>query len=160
MKPIDLPKLTRPELRNMLENARRLGRQDMVDDVVREMSARGWAQSRDYDALEWNPARVKESLAPFARLARGVRENQRTSYTEAGGRRIGRGQNDPDRVWIDTYSAIKTPKLNAVMVCYVKMPGEMPWLELHLNGESIERYGADEWDRALEDWQRIAAEAA
>jgi hypothetical protein len=62
------------------------------------------------------------SVAELARKAGviitgAVNGNQRT-YTEAGGRKIGHSKDDPEWVWIDTYSAIKTPAINAVFLCY------------------------------------------
>jgi len=34
-------------------------------------------------------------------------------------------------MWIDTYCAIKTNKLNVIFVCYIKLPGDAPEFRLY-----------------------------
>ena len=62
-------------------------------------------------------------------------------------------------MWIDTYSAIKTPKINAVFVCYIKQPGEDPEFQLHIDGICTQSYNADRLGDALTEWRNIAMRA-
>jgi len=89
-----------------------------------------------------------------------VSNNQRTIYTEAGGLKIGRSKDDPKKVWINTYSAIKTPAINAVFVCYIKKPGDDPEFQLEINGSPTNSYNADRLTEALIEWQAIAERVA
>src|SRR6266446_3524476 len=90
-----------------------------------------------------NQDRVREVMQPFKEIAAKVPGNQRKAYTEAGGRKIGRPKDDPEKLWIDTYSGIKTPKINAVLACYVKRPGDEPQFQLRIKGARSQSYNAD-----------------
>lgn len=157
---MNLKKLTDQELKNLLANATRLDRPDVAADVLREMNERGIAQRSDYRALPWNQDAVKAALAPFFEVARSVKLNKRTPYTEAGGFKIGRSKNDPEHMWIDSYSGIKTDRLNAIFVCYVKRPGDDPEFQLQVDGVVEARFGADELPNALSRWKELALLAA
>jgi hypothetical protein len=156
---MDIKALTKEQLRNLLENARRLGRDDVAADVLRELTLRGGGKSSDYALLEWNQASVKDALAPFVEVSRGVPNSKRTSYTEAGGMKIGRRRDDPEWMWVDSYTAIKTPKLNTYFVCYVPRPGDMPYFNMVVNGEVERRYGPSELEAALVRWRELATTA-
>ncbi|SFS85170.1 hypothetical protein [Brevundimonas viscosa] len=156
----DYAGMTLEQLKNLLSNARRLQREDVATEVLRELSRRGAARSDDFAALRWNQQAATEALAPFIEISKTVQVNKRTTYTEAGGRKIGRSKEDPDWMWVDTYTAIKTAKVNAVFVCYISRPGDEAFFELHLNGETAARYGPDDLPAALDRWQALAAEAA
>jgi hypothetical protein len=158
-KSINLAKLTPSELKNLLVNNERHGQAAMVHAVLQEMTKRGIATRREYRALSWNQDRVGKVMKPFQQVASHVPHNQRTAYTEAGGYKIGRSKDDPDRMWIDTYSAIKTSGVNAVFVCYIKRPGEDPEFELQLDGVRTQSYNADGLVDALKEWQAVAARA-
>jgi hypothetical protein len=132
----------------------------MVHAVVEQMAKRGIATRREYRSLTWNQDRVEQVMQPFKEIASTVRDNQRTAYTEAGGRRIGRSKDDPEWRWVDTYSAIKTPTINAAFVCYITRPGADPEFQLHLNGVAVQHYNADRLDDALNEWRGIATRAA
>ena len=112
-KPIDLEKLTPEQLKSLLANAERLGKTATANAVVKEMAHRRIATGQEYRALAWNQQRVREIMKRFKDVASAVPGNQRTSYTEAGGLRIGRPKDDPEHLWIDTYCAIKTALTNA-----------------------------------------------
>ena len=86
-------------------------------------------------------------------------DNARTSYTEAGGLKIGRPRSDPEWKWVDAYSAIKTARLNAVFVCYIERPGDDPYFNLVLDGSVERRYGPTELGAALERWREVASVA-
>src|SRR5215471_7207975 len=132
-RPIDPDKLTNltpQQLKNLLANAERMGETTTTNAVVREMAARGIATRREYRALVWNQERIREIMQPFKQIASTVPGNQRTSYTEAGGLKIGRPKDDPAHLWIDTYCAIKTVPINATFGCYVKQPGDEPEFQL------------------------------
>lgn len=157
---IDLTKLTVKELKNFLANNQRLGKIANVYEAVNEMARRGVATRREYRALKWNQDSVRDAMQPFKDVAGAVHGNQRTTYTEAGGRKIGRPKNDPESVWVDTYSAIKTPAINAVFVCYIKQPGDDPEFQLHIDGIHTRSYNADQLTDALSEWRAAAARAA
>jgi hypothetical protein len=159
-KPIDLGKLTPAELKNLLANNERHGQTAMVHAVLEEMARRGIATRREYRSLAWNQDRVRDVMLPFRQVASAVRDNQRTTYTEAGGRKIGHSKDNPEWMWVDTYSAIKTPAVNAVFVCYIKRPGEDPEFQLHLDGVCTESYNADRLPDGLNEWRALAARAA
>lgn len=146
-------------LKNLLTNARRLGREDVALDVLKELTRRGAAKNRDFAALRWNQQAANDALTPFVQVSKGVPANQRTIFTDAGGRKIGRPKDDPERMWVDTYTAIKTPKVNAVFVCYIPRPGDEAYFELHLSGETVERYSPDQLETGLSRWTEIAHEA-
>jgi hypothetical protein len=156
---IDLKKLDKTQLRNMLVNARNKDRGDIAQEVLRELRARGLAERRDYDFLEWNQDRVKGVMKPFAEISSGVTDNSRTTYTEAGGLKIGRPAGHPERMWIDSYTAIKTRKMNAVFVCYVRQPGDHPYFELQFNGKAEKRYTPADLEDALVAWRDVASRA-
>jgi len=158
-KPIHLAKLTPTELKNLLANAERRDQTAMVHAVLEEMAKRGIATRREYRSLAWNQDRVRDVMQPFRQVASEVPHNQRTVYTEAGGYKIGRSKDDPDRMWIDTYSAIKTSSVNAIFVCYIKRPSEDPYFELQLDGVCTQSYNADHLADALSDWRTVAAQA-
>lgn len=158
-KPIDLQKLTKPELKNLLENARRLGREDLAVGVLRELTARGGVKSEDYALLRWNQETVRQALEPFVAVSKSVAGNQRTTYTEAGGRKIGRSRADPEWMWVDSYTAIKTPKVNAVFVAYVPQPGDDVYFEVHLDGVVDRRFEADQLEGGLAFWSVLARTA-
>jgi hypothetical protein len=157
---IDLAKLTPQELKNLLTNCQRLGRAASVKAVLDEMERRGVATRREYRTLKWNADSVRDAMEPFKNIAAAVGDNQRTVYTEAGGLKIGRSKDDPKKVWVNTYSAIKTPAINAVFVCYIKKPGDDPQFQLEINGSPTKSYNADQLNDALSEWRVIASRAA
>jgi len=156
---IDLDGLTPSQLKNLLSNAQRLGEATVANDVVREMARRGIAGRSEYRTLHWNQQRIRKIMEPFKEIASAVRGNQRTPYTEAGGLRIGRPKDDPEHMWIDTYSAIKTPRVNAAFVCHIRLPGDEPEFRLYVEGKSIRSYNADHLSDALDKWGLIARNA-
>ena len=50
--------------------------------------------------------------------------NRNTAFTTAGGLHIGRKHTDPDWKFVDTYSSIRTHRVNAVFSCQVDRPGD------------------------------------
>ena len=156
----DYAKMTLGELKNLLGNARHLNREDVATAVLQELSRRGAARSDDFAALRWNQQAATEALKPFIAVSKAVSGNKRTTYTEAGGLKIGRSKDDPQWMWVDTYTAIKTAGINAVFICYIPRPGDEAYFELRLNGETAARYGPDDLTAALERWRAVAAEAA
>lgn len=153
---VHLTAMSKQELKNLIVNARRLERRDVAIDALRELTSRGQARASDYTLLEWNQETVRTALVPFAEVARTVPDNQRTAYTEAGGRKIGRSRGDPEWMWVDSYSAIKTPKLNAVFVGYVPRPGDDAYFVLLVDGETIRQFEPAELDDALGEWKVFA----
>jgi len=158
-KQIDLTKLTSKELKSYLANNQKAAQTEAVLAALHEMERRGIATRTDFQALHWNQDSISQVMQPFKEVASAVPDNQRTAYTEAGGLRIGRSKNDPEWFWIDTYSAIKTPAINAILVCYVKRPGEEPEFKLQINGEFVHSYNADHLTDALVEWKKVAAKA-
>ena len=154
---INLEHLTTEQLKNYLANARRLGQTDIANNVLGEMARRGVATSRDYASLAWNQQRIRQVMQDFRSVAAEVRSNQRTPYTEAGGLRIGHSKDEPEWMWIDTYSAIKTSEINAVFGCYVRRPGDEPEFRLQIDGDRIRTYNADQLPEALNEWRSIAS---
>lgn len=147
------------QLRVVRENAQRLGRSDIVEEVTRLLESKGVARRSDYRHLKWNQQTVEEALRPFADVARSVAGNGRTAYTPAGGFRIGRKADDPERMFVDSYSAIKKGKLNAEFVAYVKKPGDEAYFHLNVDKQREAEYGPNELDQALVRWREIAARA-
>jgi hypothetical protein len=109
--------------------------------------------------LNWDQERVRVAMQPFKDVAGAVNGNRRTPYSEAGGFKIGRSKDDPEKCWIDTYSAIKTPAINAVFVCFIKGPGNDPDFQLRIDRKHVRSYNADGLADALNDWRVIAAQA-
>jgi hypothetical protein len=157
---VDLTKLTGQELKNLLANNQRHGVHATVRAVLVEMERRGIATRREYRTLAWNQDRVREVMQPFKQVAVAVPGNQRTPYTEAGGRKIGRRKTDPEWRWIDTYSSIKTSKINAIFVCYINRPGEEPEFRLKIGDLPSHSFNADHLTDALTQWTQIATQQA
>ena len=158
-KPIDLTKLTPQQLKSLLANNEKRGQTATVHAVLEEMTRRGIAKHHEYRSLAWNQDRVRSVMQPFKQVASGVPGNKRQAYTEAGGSKIGRPKDDPERMWIDTYSAIKTPQINAAFVCYIKRPGAEPEFHQLIDGACVRIYNADHLTSALHEWKLIAARA-
>lgn len=156
---IDLKAQTKPGLKNLLENAKRLGRDDLAAEVLRELTLRGGVKAAEYHLLRWNQEAVRTALAPFVEVSKAVPDNERTTYTEAGGRKIGRSRADPDWMWVDSYTAIKTPKLNAIFVAYIPRPGDDVYFEVQRDRTVNRRFEADQLDAALVHWGELAGEA-
>ena len=156
---MDYAKLTKDQLRNLIENARRQSREDIATDALQELTRRGGGKRSDYALLRWNQDTARTALEPFVQISQSVSDNQRTTYTEAGGMKIGRRRDDPEWMWIDSYSAIKTSKINAVIVCYVPRPGDDAYFQLFVNQAVERRFEPGDLDEALGRWRSIAAEA-
>jgi hypothetical protein len=159
-KPIDLSKLTSEQLKNLLTNAERKGEATITSAVVQEMAQRGIASRREYRTLQWNQERIRELMEPFREVASTVRGNERTAHNPAGGRKRGSRIDDPNHMWIDTYSAIKTARVNAVFGCYIRKPGDEPEFRLSIDKKTIRSYNADQLPDALSEWRSIARDAA
>jgi len=156
---IDLTTLTDKQLENYLNNCERYGETEHARAIVSHMFSRGIANGTHFRVLEGNQDSVRSAMQQFKKIASEVTDNQRTAYTEAGGFKIGRAKGDPDKKWIDTYCAIKTSAMNAVFVCYVKMPGDEPEFELQVDDTRVRSYNANQLDSALKEWRAIAARA-
>jgi hypothetical protein len=159
----DFTRMKESELRTFLETCRRTGQREKELAILREMQRRGIAKRRDFSTLSWNQERVALRMEPFKKVASAVQGNRRTPYTEAGGRKIGRSKGDPEKMWIDTYCAIKTKNLNAVLVCYIQSPGDEPKFHLYIDGGPLaaksrktNSYNADQLGDALVEWRRVA----
>lgn len=151
-----LVKFSDKELRNYHRNAKSYGRSKEACRAAKLMHTRDIASPDDLDCFDWNQRTVREAMHPFKEIALAVEDNQRTAYTEAGGFRIGRAKDHPEKLWIDTYCAVKTPSLKAVFACHVKTPGDEPTFVLQLDGATYETYGYDRRDEALREWRGLA----
>ncbi len=158
-KPIHVKALDVTQLRNLLANANRLGEASLAKEIVAELSLRGRVNNRELSILDWNQDRVRDIMVPFRDVASEVKDNRRTEYTEAGGLKIGRAKTDPDYMWIDSYSAIKTEKLNAYFVCYVKSPGDDPSFRLNVNEHVEGEFFLSGLEAALALWKDVAKRA-
>jgi hypothetical protein len=163
--PIDLKALDKAKLRTLLANAERKGATDLITAVVQEMHLRGLARRGEYASLIWNQDRVDAALAPFAKVAATVKNNERTKYSQAGGGRIGTPKDDPTHIWIQSYAAIKiSGVVNAVVLCEIKRPGDDPIFSLALNegvetrheAKVIRTFEPVELPEALVEWEKIA----
>ena len=101
-------------------------------------------------------------MRPFRAAASSVSGNRRTPFTEAGGRRIGRKKDDPDKLWVDSYCRIQTSHGDYVMRAEIKRPGDYPIFELwNWSARNlVGRFGYDRLADALEAWKQSAIEAA
>jgi hypothetical protein len=153
---IDLVTLSDRQLKAYSNNCKRLGETEKRCAAVSEMFNRGIANDGDFEVFNWNQESVRSAMKRFKQEALAVKDNQRTAYTEAGGLKIGRAKGDPDKKWICTYCAIKTSDMNAVFVCNVKMPGDEPEFELHVDGTRVRSYNGDQLDDAFEEWLSVA----
>lgn len=159
----NFPRMNESELRTFLATCRRTAQKENELAVLKEMARRGIAKRRDFATLAWNQERVALRMAPFKKVASSVQGNIRTPYTEAGGRKIGRAEGDPEKMWIDSYCAIKTKNLNAVFVCYVQSPGDEAEFHLFIDGGPLaakskksKSYTAGKLTDALAEWRRLA----
>jgi hypothetical protein len=124
---MDIKNLTTERLRQLLENCNSQAGNSQADAlakaVTEELISRNKFQPGKWSG-KWNAAEVAEVLEPFRVVAAGVAQNKRKAFTTAGGDHIGRSHKDPEWQFVQTYSAIKTDVLNAVMQCEVKRPGD------------------------------------
>jgi hypothetical protein len=168
--PIDrIRQMEKRSIENLRDNAVREGYDEIVircEQVLAEQAPKKQARpprnvsprSR-YQQLPWNQDSVKVALGPFAEIAKAVPNNKRTFYTEAGGAKIGKGKDHPERKWIATYSAIKTAKINVAMVCFIDKVGDEPYFQLHKNGVVVQSFSSEELPTALQKWREYADEA-
>jgi hypothetical protein len=155
---IDLSKLTPRELKNLLVNNHRAGRASIVIKIVKEMNHRNIATKGEFQMLAWNQDQVRKDMHQFKEVASAVKGNRGTPYTEGGGRRrLRRGH--PDKLWIDTYSSIRTPKINAEFLCYMKEPGDDPEFHLTIDHARVQTFNADALSEALRSWRKVADRA-
>jgi len=164
---VDLNLKTKSELQQMLQNCARrpddAQAQYLAEEIKNVMSRRGLLNSSDWKG-KWNSAEVAEALKPFAEVAKSVKGNQRTSYTTAGGLHVGRNKMNPEWKFVDSYSAIKTKNLNAVMICQVDRPGDDAIFVLQVSTGNKEKAVVVQGDRtilpaALEKWKELARSA-
>jgi hypothetical protein len=156
---IDLAKLTDKQLKVYLSNCIKHGETDLARAIVSHMFSRGIANGTHLRVFERNQDSVRSAMQPFKEIASQVKDNQLTAYTEGGGFKRGRPRGHPEKQWIDTYCAIKTSAMNAVFVCYVKMPGDEPKFELQVGKTRVRSYNSDQLDTALKEWRAIAERA-
>jgi hypothetical protein len=157
---IDYTSLTEKKLRDLMARYTAAGFPDYAEKCAAELGQRGKTRKSDYGHIKWNQTHVREVMQPFAHVAAAVPGNSRTSYTEAGGTKIGRKKTDPEWNWIDSYSGIGLPGLSAVFVCYVKAPGADPQFQLRVNGDISAAFTADELPKALAQWENLAQTGA
>lgn len=156
---VDLAKLEPGRLRSLMSRYKEHGYDDLARACLTELESRGAASRADFSHLRWNRETVNTALKPFVAVAKAVEGNLRTPFTEAGGTKIGKAKDDPGRNWIDTYSAVKRGDVNALFVCYVKVPGDDPDFQIHVDGKVQATFNADQLDEALRVWRDIAARA-
>jgi hypothetical protein len=156
---MNLAALTDKQLKIYLSNCKRLGETERARAAASALFSRGIANAADLKVFQWNQDIVRSKMQRFKKIASAVMGNKRTAYTEAGGLKIGRPKSHPDKKWIDTYCAIKTPAINALFVCYVKKPGDEPEFELQVDDTRVGSYGAHQLDGAFEEWSEIARRA-
>ena len=168
--PIELTRLTPTELRNLLENSRRLHDSAIEADVLREIQYRGAAMAdRGYNSsaadreFQWNQNRVDEVMVPFVTVSSQVPGNRRTCYTRAGGKKIAR--TGTQHRWVDSYTAIKNLHINAVFGCEITRPGDSPIFTQSVSRDPqrqarpAKTYNADQLPQALIEWRDIARSA-
>jgi hypothetical protein len=156
---MNLAELTDKQLKIYLSNCKKRGETERARAAASTLFSRGIANAADLKVFQWNQDSVRSTMQRFKKIASAVKGNKRTAYTEAGGLKIGRPKGHPDKKWIDTYCAIKTPATNALFVCYVKTPGDEPEFELQVDDTRLRSYNADQLDEALEEWSEIARRA-
>jgi hypothetical protein len=150
-----LTNFTDKGLMTYLRNSERYQLLDEARRVVRVMDARGIARRAVHKFFKWNEDTVCEVMRPFVEAVSSVKDNQRKAFVHAGGFRR-RAKDDPTRLWIDIYTAMKTPTMNAVFACHIKKPGDEPTFVLELDGAIFETYSADRLDEALRDWRELS----
>jgi hypothetical protein len=158
MKEIDFGAQTNTQLDKIISNGERKGSLSIARKAVIEKANRGRANKRQLSLLEWNQHRVALVLAPFVELSESVLGNMRKSYSEAGGGKW-KPSTDPNYLWIDSYTGIKTPALNATMSCHVARPGDPPIFTLTVKPDEIRTYALDDLDQALREWQLVTKRA-
>lgn len=156
---MDIKKLADSELKNLLANAQRLGRADVMEAVAAEMVLRGVGSAKEWSLFAWNQDSVRDALEPFKNIASSVQGNSRTPYSEAGGLRIGRKRTDPEWRWIDSYCAIKTDHVNGVFGCIIDRPGGGPQFYMRIGHEPEVYYDFDHMADAERAWLELAQRA-
>jgi hypothetical protein len=157
-KEIDLTIQSDTQLDNLIDNNERAGQLAFARRAVIEKANRGKASRKQLRLLEWNQERVTSVLAPFVELSESVANSTRTSYSRAGGGRFKSGT-DPNHLWIDSYTGVKTSALNATMSCHIVRPGDQPIFTLAVKPNEIRSYSFDELDVALTEWREVTKRA-
>ena len=156
---VDLTKLTPARLRDLMRRYTEAGYPELAQGCLDELHRTGAARASDHSHLKWNQASASKALQPFVEVSKSVADNARTAFTEAGGTKIGKAKDDPERNWVDSYTAIKRGPTNAIFVCYIKAPGDDPSFSLQTGGTEERRFNFDQLDEALARWREIAASA-
>ena len=153
---IDYTKLTPLKLRDLRGRYEAQGYPHLALDCTKELLRRGAARSADYSNLQWNQDKVRALFVPFRALA-AFEGNERTSYTEAGGSRIGHKKSDPEWMWIDSYSGMAVSHANWVFSCQIPQPGDDPTFSLIDHKIVVRTYNSDGVAAALKEWAELAA---
>ncbi len=157
--PIDLQAKTDTELKVLLANRDKHGDIEGVREVIVELDRRGQFSTAQWRHVEWNPIKVKAVLQPFIDISANVNGNTRTTYSESGGRKIGLRSDNPDKLWIDSYTAICTASINAYMACHIGKVGEQPIFELKVEPDTVMQFDFVQLDEAEMHWREVASRA-
>jgi hypothetical protein len=158
LKEIDLTIQSDTQLDNIIDNTQRAGELAFARRAVIEKANRGKASRRQLGLLEWNQERVTSVIAPFVELSKSVVNSARTSFSRAGGGKF-QLRIDPNYLWIDSYTGVKTSALNATMSCHIARPGDQPIFTLTVKPGEIRSYSFDELDVALSEWREVITRA-
>ncbi len=100
-------------------------------------------------------------MEPFSTISELVLESSRTTKTEAGGGKF-KPVGHPEKLQIDTYTAIKKKGINATFACHVRESWGEPTFVLTIKDDTptvIHIFTVDELDKAEARWAAVAANA-
>ncbi|KQW21369.1 hypothetical protein ASC80_14890 [Afipia sp. Root123D2] len=158
-KPFDLKSKGEEELIALFHNRGRHGLVQGQIEVLREMWLRGYRIRKYCGVLSWTPDRANEVIAPFAAVSRRCRDSKRTDFSTAGGG-VYKAKSEPDARWVDTYTAVKVPGLNAHFSCHIREPGDDAEFILNIKSHDVrEVFTYDQNAVALERWTAVVTEA-
>lgn len=158
MKTIDLTTQSKTQLDNLINNRSRHGDLAGARNAALERIRRGQAKPIHMAYLEWTPERVQIALEPFVEISQSVVGSKRKAHVVAGGGRR-KHRSHPDALWVDTYSGIKTTKVNATIACHIREVGDEPLFIIIENDEPLRFYSLAERDVALSVWEMIVVGA-
>jgi len=157
--PFDLNSKGEKELIALYENRGRHGRVEGQIEVVRAMWLRGYRIRSYCSVLPWTPDRVSQVIAPFTVESRRCQDSKRTDFSTAGGG-IYKAKSEPDARWVDTYTAVKVPGLNAHFSGHIREPGDEAEFILNIKSADIkEQFTYDKIQTALERWTAVVNDA-
>ena len=120
------------------------------------MRRRGFSRRKDYAHVRFNADWASVQLQPFVDISRRLDKSARVSFSSCGGG-VMKSRMNSERLFVDSYTAIKTLDCNAEFSCHIKEPGDEPDFVLRIKkpNSSISYFMFDELEMAEIQWKEV-----